>query len=120
MPSRRALLTTQVPVTSVISAASGAQADRHVTGGEEIFWAGGTRKLTVLGTPGHTKGCVSYHDDSLGLVLTGDALFINGCGRTDFQARSTYLVSGASVALSLCMPHCASAAPVSPSVSLLV
>lgn len=34
-------------------------------------------------TPGHTNACTSYVID--GIVFTGDALLINGCGRTDFQ-----------------------------------
>lgn len=39
--------------------------------------------LAPLHTPGHTDGHFSYviHDK----VLTGDALLIDGCGRTDFQ-----------------------------------
>jgi sulfur dioxygenase len=41
--------------------------------------------LTVraLATPGHTTDSLSYHTD--GHVFTGDALFVRGCGRTDFQ-----------------------------------
>jgi len=34
-------------------------------------------------TPGHTNACTSYVVD--GMVFTGDALLIDGCGRTDFQ-----------------------------------
>jgi sulfur dioxygenase len=45
--------------------------------------------LTVLATPGHTSGCVSYLVSEGGAapdrVLTGDALLVRGCGRTDFQ-----------------------------------
>ena len=37
-------------------------------------------------TPGHTNACTSYVVD--GLVFTGDALLIDGCGRTDFQEGS--------------------------------
>ncbi|MCF6208862.1 MAG: MBL fold metallo-hydrolase, partial [Ghiorsea sp.] len=44
----------------------------------------GSNKLKVLETPGHTQGCLSFVTD--GVVFTGDALFIRGCGRTDFQA----------------------------------
>ena len=40
-------------------------------------------QLRVLATPGHTNGCVSYLLQDR--VLTGDALFVRGCGRTDFQ-----------------------------------
>ena len=70
---------------SAISAASGAKADQLLTDGEEVSWAAGTRALKVLATPGHTAGCVSYYDAQLGIVFTGDTLFIRGCGRTDFQ-----------------------------------
>lgn len=37
---------------------------------------------------GHTEGCVSYVADDLSFVMTGDALLIQGCGRTDFQGGS--------------------------------
>jgi glyoxylase-like metal-dependent hydrolase (beta-lactamase superfamily II) len=43
----------------------------------------GDLTLTILATPGHTNGCVSYRVGDR--VLTGDALLIGGCGRTDFQ-----------------------------------
>jgi hypothetical protein len=39
----------------------------------------------TLATPGHTAGCVSFHLPDHGIVFTGDALLIRGCGRTDFQ-----------------------------------
>lgn len=43
----------------------------------------GSLHIEVRYTPGHTNGCVSYY---LGdRIFTGDALLINGCGRTDFQ-----------------------------------
>lgn len=37
-------------------------------------------------TPGHTNACTSYVAE--GMVFTGDALLIDGCGRTDFQEGS--------------------------------
>jgi sulfur dioxygenase len=43
----------------------------------------GAIRLRVLATPGHTNGCVSYLLPDR--VLTGDALLVRGCGRTDFQ-----------------------------------
>lgn len=49
----------------------------------------GSIALRVLATPGHTGGCVSYlvaeGDRPADRVLTGDALLVRGCGRTDFQ-----------------------------------
>ena len=38
---------------------------------------------TVLHTPGHTPGCVCYHEQSRQLLLTGDTLFQGSAGRTD-------------------------------------
>ena len=43
----------------------------------------GKFSLKAIGTPGHTGGCMSYFVD--GVLFTGDALFVRGCGRTDFQ-----------------------------------
>ena len=43
----------------------------------------GELKLKVLHTPGHTPGGISLLTD--GVVFTGDTLFMNGVGRTDFS-----------------------------------
>ena len=43
----------------------------------------GTVRIDPLHTPGHTDGHFSYHFEER--VFTGDALLIDGCGRTDFQ-----------------------------------
>ena len=40
-------------------------------------------RIVALHTPGHTAGSMSYL--WRGNVFTGDALLIDGCGRTDFQ-----------------------------------
>ncbi len=53
----------------------------------------GRHRLHVLETPGHTNTCNSYYLAREGMIFTGDALFIRGCGRTDFQegdARQLY------------------------------
>ncbi len=42
--------------------------------------------VKALATPGHTNGCTSYYIE--GIVFTGDAMLIRGCGRTDFQQGS--------------------------------
>lgn len=44
----------------------------------------GALALKTLTTPGHTSGCLTFVCEDK--VFTGDALFIRGCGRTDFQA----------------------------------
>jgi len=60
-------------------------ADKLLKDGEEIKF--GNTTLKALFTPGHTGGCVSYVAGNA--VFTGDALFIRGCGRTDFQEGSS-------------------------------
>lgn len=53
--------------------------------GQELLL--GERKIRVISTPGHTNTCVSYAFE--GMLFTGDALLIRGCGRTDFQQGSS-------------------------------
>ncbi len=47
----------------------------------------GRRGLRALATPGHTVGGTCYLAD--GYVVTGDVLFVGGCGRTDFTGGDT-------------------------------
>ena len=72
---------------SVISTASGAEADIHVKHGDKITF--GEKEIECRYTPGHTNGCMTYvlHEDAL--VFPGDALLIRSCGRTDFQEGSS-------------------------------
>lgn len=57
-------------------------ADRTLKDGEVLNL--GDVSLTAISTPGHTDSHNAYLVDD-DRVLTGDALFIRGCGRTDFQ-----------------------------------
>lgn len=50
----------------------------------------GALTLTPLYTPGHTDNHHCYLAD--GRVFTGDALLIDGCGRTDFQGGSAAIL----------------------------
>ncbi|MDR2248633.1 MBL fold metallo-hydrolase [Acinetobacter sp.] len=43
----------------------------------------GNHSIEARYTPGHTNACTSYLVGKM--VFTGDALLIDGCGRTDFQ-----------------------------------
>jgi glyoxylase-like metal-dependent hydrolase (beta-lactamase superfamily II) len=47
----------------------------------------GRRGVRVLDTPGHTVGGTCFLAD--GFLVTGDLLFVGGCGRTDFQGGDT-------------------------------
>ena len=44
----------------------------------------GRRGVRALETRGHTVGGTCYLAD--GYIVTGDVLFVGGCGRTDFRA----------------------------------
>ena len=47
----------------------------------------GNHNIKAMHTPGHTSGCTSYYIE--GYIFTGDTLFIDGTGRTDFQGGSS-------------------------------
>ena len=55
--------------------------DRHIED-EEVLEVGGLR-LKALYTPGHAPGHLAFYAESERLVLSGDALFAGGVGRTD-------------------------------------
>ena len=61
--------------------------------GADIFLDDGDKlslsdfEILTIHTPGHTDGCVSYYVDNK--IFSGDALFIEGTGRTDFQGGSS-------------------------------
>jgi len=48
----------------------------------------GSVELEVRSTPGHTDGCITVVTADHNHAFTGDALFIRGTGRTDFQQGS--------------------------------
>ncbi|MEO5768071.1 MAG: MBL fold metallo-hydrolase [Polyangia bacterium] len=66
-------------------AAGGSVTIQTVTDGELV--PVGKRGLRALTTPGHTVGGTCYLAD--GYVVTGDVLFVGGCGRTDFPGGDT-------------------------------
>lgn len=59
-------------------------ADIYVDDFDELIF--GSLTVKALSTPGHTNGCTSYLIENM--VFTGDALFVRGTGRTDFQQGS--------------------------------
>lgn len=58
--------------------------DRFLAEGDRVEFAG--RSLDVIHTPGHTPGSISLYGH--GLLFTGDTLFANSVGRTDFPRSS--------------------------------
>lgn len=71
---------------TVVSEAAGATAHKRVADGDTLEF--GRQALEVRLTPGHTAGCMSLVTHDRSRVFTGDALFVRGCGRTDFQGGS--------------------------------
>lgn len=61
-----------------------ARADIVLDGGEELSF--GNYTIKALHTPGHTRGSVCYIID--GLMFSGDTLFKDTVGRTDFPGGS--------------------------------
>ena len=72
-------------LSGVAGVADVACADRSLVHGDMVRF--GQYGLEVRSTPGHTNGCLTYvvQADGKTYAFTGDALFIRGCGRTDFQ-----------------------------------
>jgi sulfur dioxygenase len=58
-------------------------ADREIKDGEVIEI--GEVRVKAIYTPGHTDSHTAFLVDDK-ILLTGDSLFIRGCGRTDFQS----------------------------------
>lgn len=60
--------------------------DGWLTDGEEVTFAGIC--LKVIATPGHTMGSCCFYSEEAGLLISGDTLFEESVGRTDFPTGS--------------------------------
>lgn len=71
--------------TAVSKEAAMSCVDIPLEDGQELLL--GHKKIKIIATPGHTNTCLTYYFE--GIIFTGDALSIRGCGRTDFQQGSS-------------------------------
>ena len=60
--------------------------DEYVTDGAELEFD--NIKLRVIATPGHTIGSCCYYCEKAGILISGDTLFQESTGRTDFPTGS--------------------------------
>lgn len=61
-------------------------ADVYLEDGQEFMIAG--IKMTAIHTPGHTKGSMCYYIPEHNTLISGDTLFAESVGRTDFPTGS--------------------------------
>jgi glyoxylase-like metal-dependent hydrolase (beta-lactamase superfamily II) len=61
-------------------------ADKLLTDGEVIELAG--LNIKAIATPGHTAGGICYYFESENVLISGDVLFADSFGRTDFPGGS--------------------------------
>ena len=62
------------------------KADEYLNDGDEITVAG--FNIRMITTPGHTAGSCCYYFPDEGILLSGDTLFQESVGRTDFPTGS--------------------------------
>ena len=58
-----------------------------LTDGSKITF--GTTTLTVIATPGHSRGSICFHSEQEKVLFSGDTLFCGSCGRTDLEGGSS-------------------------------
>lgn len=68
------------PYTPVLEPPAGLDTDLH----DGRIIKAGTLEARVLCTPGHSPGCVCFAFDNEKVLASGDTLFQNSIGRTDF------------------------------------
>jgi len=83
---REVLKSTHFNLSDLLGRPFTSYADVYVKDGQEITVAGMTCK--VVHTPGHTIGGCCYYFEEAGFLISGDTLFAESVGRTDFPKGS--------------------------------
>lgn len=83
---REVLKSTHFNLSDLLGRPFTSYADVYVKDGQEITIAGMTCK--VVHTPGHTIGGCCYYFEEAGFLISGDTLFAESVGRTDFPKGS--------------------------------
>lgn len=83
---RELLKNAHMNVSEQAGRACATYADVYVKDGREISLADMTCK--VIATPGHTAGGCCYYFEEAGILVSGDTLFAESVGRTDFPTGS--------------------------------
>ncbi|MDD5936249.1 MAG: MBL fold metallo-hydrolase [Clostridiales bacterium] len=62
-------------------------------------------KIKVIATPGHTKGSVCYFFEENKILISGDTLFLESYGRTDFPTGSDFALERSLTMLLTTLPQ---------------
>lgn len=80
------LLDAEMNVSEMAGRACTVKANEFLKDGQEMTVEGMTFK--VIATPGHTSGSCCYYFEKDGILISGDTLFQESVGRTDFPTGS--------------------------------
>ncbi len=83
---RDLLKSARMNVSEQAGRACSAYADVYLKDGEELDLAG--MHFKMIATPGHTAGGACYYFEEAGILVSGDTLFLESVGRTDFPTGS--------------------------------
>lgn len=62
--------------------------DEYVKDNDILFYL--DTQMKVMSTPGHTAGSVCYYFEEDSVLISGDTLFFESCGRTDFPTGNAH------------------------------
>lgn len=62
--------------------------DKTLAEGDEVLF--GTHKFNVISTPGHTPGGICFYCSEENILFSGDSLFCQSIGRTDFPGGNSH------------------------------